>query len=37
MRAGIFIAARLFSTGISTIPLFAIHKAEKYDSGGDGY
>jgi hypothetical protein len=37
MRTGIFIAARLFSTGISTIPLCAIHKAEKYDSGGDGY
>ena len=37
MRIGIFIAARLFSTGISTIPLFAIHKAEKYDSGSDGY
>jgi hypothetical protein len=36
LQTGISIAARLFSTGVSTVPLFAIHKAEKDHSGRDG-
>jgi hypothetical protein len=36
MPTGISIAARLFSTGASTVPLRAIHKAEKDRSGRDG-
>ena len=35
MRTGISIAARLFPTGVSTIPLCVIHKAEKDDRGRD--
>jgi hypothetical protein len=36
MRTDISIAARVFSTGISTVPLCAIRKAEKDHSGRDG-
>jgi hypothetical protein len=35
MRTGISIAARLFPTGVSAIPLCVIHKAEKGHSGRD--
>jgi hypothetical protein len=33
MRTGISIAARLFPTAVSAIPLCVIHKAEKDHSG----
>ena len=36
VKRGISIAARLFSTGVSTVPLCAIHKAEKDYRGRDG-
>jgi hypothetical protein len=34
--SGVSIAARLFSVGVSAVPLCIFHKAEKDHSGRDG-